>query len=195
MKDCPACKVPQEDTAKFCEDCGSSMSGQAVAATESGAGDSAVKSAKSPATNLCSNCGAGPTAIDEDGFCTQCGHSRKHPDRDHFEVVLDSKVAGVSDRGIRHHQNEDYFAIGKGSPLGTDGSPRARRLWLWWSAMVCRSHKPQDGSSIGATTPATTCSAPSPGYTSPETTITEAPVEAQKAICTVPFNPPAKRPW
>ncbi|MBK7747527.1 MAG: protein phosphatase 2C domain-containing protein [Candidatus Obscuribacter sp.] len=194
MKDCPACKVPQEDTAKFCEDCGSSMSGQAVAATESGAGDSAVKSAKSPATNLCSNCGAGPTAIDDDGFCTQCGHSRKHPDRDHFEVVLDSKVAGVSDRGIRHHQNEDYFAIGKGSPLGTDGKPTSETaLALVVCDGVSQSQNPQDGSSIGATTARDyLLGAIARGYTSPETTITEALVEAQKAICTVPFNPAGK---
>ncbi|MFG2979894.1 protein phosphatase 2C domain-containing protein [Streptomyces sp. NPDC048258] len=47
--------------------------------------------------------------VDTDGYCEHCGHAQPR-ERDHLEEELGS-VAAVSDRGLRHHRNEDSFAV------------------------------------------------------------------------------------
>ncbi|MEU9373039.1 protein phosphatase 2C domain-containing protein [Streptomyces sp. NPDC048255] len=47
--------------------------------------------------------------VDTDGYCEHCGHAQPR-ERDHVEEALGS-VAAVSDRGLRHHRNEDSFAV------------------------------------------------------------------------------------
>ncbi|MEU6127255.1 PP2C family serine/threonine-protein phosphatase [Streptomyces sp. NPDC047123] len=68
-------------------------------------------------TKLCVACRSG--RVDPDGYCENCGHAQPR-ERDHMEQQLDA-VAAVSDRGLRHHRNEDAFAI-SGAAL-PDGSP------------------------------------------------------------------------
>ncbi|MGY0486505.1 protein phosphatase 2C domain-containing protein [Streptomyces sp. WG-D5] len=58
-------------------------------------------------TKLCVACRSGH--VDPDGYCENCGHAQPR-ERDHMEQELDA-VAAVSDRGLRHHRNEDAFAI------------------------------------------------------------------------------------
>ncbi|MER7463500.1 protein phosphatase 2C domain-containing protein [Streptomyces sp. NPDC097981] len=55
----------------------------------------------------CVACRAG--RVDTDGYCEHCGHAQPR-ERDHVEEELGS-VAAVSDRGLRHHRNEDSFAV------------------------------------------------------------------------------------
>ncbi|MFD7629136.1 protein phosphatase 2C domain-containing protein [Streptomyces sp. NPDC059851] len=55
----------------------------------------------------CVACRAG--RVDTDGYCEHCGHAQPR-ERDHVEEALGS-VAAVSDRGLRHHRNEDSFAV------------------------------------------------------------------------------------
>ncbi|APU40321.1 hypothetical protein BSL84_11640 [Streptomyces sp. TN58] len=55
----------------------------------------------------CVACRAGH--VDTDGYCEHCGHAQPR-ERDHVEEELGS-VAAVSDRGLRHHRNEDSFAV------------------------------------------------------------------------------------
>ncbi|MFJ8163183.1 protein phosphatase 2C domain-containing protein [Streptomyces sp. NPDC096136] len=55
----------------------------------------------------CVACRAG--YVDTDGYCEHCGHAQPR-ERDHLEEELCS-VAAVSDRGLRHHRNEDSFAV------------------------------------------------------------------------------------
>ncbi|MEU9147521.1 PP2C family serine/threonine-protein phosphatase [Streptomyces sp. NPDC048349] len=55
----------------------------------------------------CVACRAG--YVDTDGYCEHCGHAQPR-ERDHLEEELGS-VAAVSDRGLRHHRNEDAFAV------------------------------------------------------------------------------------
>ncbi|MEU9035548.1 protein phosphatase 2C domain-containing protein [Streptomyces sp. NPDC048352] len=55
----------------------------------------------------CVACRAGQ--VDTDGYCEHCGHAQPR-ERDHVEEELCS-VAAVSDRGLRHHRNEDSFAV------------------------------------------------------------------------------------
>ncbi len=88
MKTCPECsaEAPAED--RFCEECGAQLDSTA-----------------------CAKCGAGAGEIDAEGFCTGCGFRRVPPVRDRFERVVAEGFAGITDRGIRHHRNEDFFAM------------------------------------------------------------------------------------
>ncbi|MFF9566519.1 protein phosphatase 2C domain-containing protein [Streptomyces sp. NPDC014685] len=66
---------------------------------------------------LCVACRVG--GVDADGYCENCGHAQPR-ERDHMEQELGS-VAAVSDRGLRHHRNEDSFAVS--TTALPDGSP------------------------------------------------------------------------
>ncbi len=92
--DCPVCGEPNAEGAQWCEACGASMDG-VIGAVD---GDP------------CVDCGAAASEI-VDGYCSVCG--RKQPGkRDHLVEELGA-VAAVTDRGLRHHKNEDAFAIGR----------------------------------------------------------------------------------
>ncbi len=107
---CPACGDPVEAAARFCESCGTAlfdMSG----GTASG--------------ELCSNCGAAITTAPSGGepFCDRCGFRQPGPE-DHRETDL-AAVAAVTDRGKRHHRNEDAYGIvatgGRAAAVVCDG--------------------------------------------------------------------------
>jgi PPM family protein phosphatase len=55
------------------------------------------------------------SSIDADGYCDQCGfrvqETRVPEPDDHIVVTLSATFAAVGDRGLKHHQNEDYLAI------------------------------------------------------------------------------------
>lgn len=90
---CTACGEATLPDARFCEACGADLDATAPAASD----------ATGPA---CLDCGSGDIA---DGYCLVCGH--KQPGRrDHIEIDLGT-VAGVTDRGRRHHHNEDAMAL------------------------------------------------------------------------------------
>ncbi len=92
--ECPVCGEENPGGAQWCEACGASMDG------EVGAVDGPP----------CVDCGALHAEI-VDGYCGVCG--RKQPAaRDHVVEDLGAVVA-VTDRGLRHHTNEDAFAIGR----------------------------------------------------------------------------------
>ncbi|WP_344322273.1 PP2C family serine/threonine-protein phosphatase, partial [Streptomyces macrosporus] len=65
----------------------------------------------------CVACGTG--TVDRAGHCEHCGHVQPR-ERDHMERTAEG-VAAVSDRGLRHHRNEDSFAVATGAL--PDGSP------------------------------------------------------------------------
>lgn len=73
---------------KFCEECGTSLT-----------------------ANGCEKCGAGIEAIDDEGFCNHCGFRREMRERDRLEVTINSHLAGISDRGLKHNRNEDFLAL------------------------------------------------------------------------------------
>ena len=91
---CPACGAGAPGTATWCEACGADLDASVADAT--------------PAAS-CVACGAPPEEIAEDLYCMRCGHKQPSK-RDHL-VIDHEVVAGVSDRGKRHHQNEDAFAV------------------------------------------------------------------------------------
>lgn len=93
---CPACGESAPHAASWCEACGADLDDPSTAAS-------------AETRPSCVSCDAPGEEVASDGYCTNCGH--KQPSRrDHLVVELESS-AGVSDRGKRHHQNEDAFAL------------------------------------------------------------------------------------
>ncbi|MEV7232467.1 PP2C family serine/threonine-protein phosphatase [Streptomyces sp. NPDC051020] len=78
---------------------------------------SAPEQERTAGIKVCVACRAG--RVDTDGYCEHCGHAQPR-ERDHMEQELGS-VAAVSDRGLRHHRNEDSFAVS--TTALPDGSP------------------------------------------------------------------------
>jgi serine/threonine protein phosphatase PrpC len=126
---CPQCGVLNDAESRFCESCGRSLvepasaaSGVETPAAANPLDDVSPISAVTvrpgdPATDTaprapCLQCGG---EVDDDGYCTQCGTKAPSP-RDHFEEQPASWVAGVCDRGIRHHRNEDAMAMAVDGP-------------------------------------------------------------------------------
>jgi serine/threonine protein phosphatase PrpC len=90
---------------------------------------------------VCVACGVG--GVDEDGYCEHCGHAQPRQ-RDHQEQELEG-VAAVSDRGLRHHRNEDAFTVAAASL--PDGTPAV-------AAVVCdgvsTAYRPDDASAAAS---------------------------------------------
>jgi serine/threonine protein phosphatase PrpC len=90
---------------------------------------------------VCVACGVG--GVDNDGYCEHCGHAQPRQ-RDHQEQELEG-VAAVSDRGLRHHRNEDAFTLATASL--PDGSPGV-------AAVVCdgvsTAYRPDDASAAAS---------------------------------------------
>lgn len=84
---CPSCGQLSPASATWCEACGHEL-------------DAETK-------QECVACGE--PAVADDGYCHSCGHRQPGP-RDHVETV-DGPVSAVSDRGQRHHHNEDAVAV------------------------------------------------------------------------------------
>jgi serine/threonine protein phosphatase PrpC len=91
---CPCCAAALPDDDMFCETCGAPLSPGAAPA----------------APSVCA-CGAPASEIDEDGFCSRCGHRARRPATDRIETALSPVCAAVSDRGLKHARNEDRFGI------------------------------------------------------------------------------------
>ncbi len=102
--ECPNCnnKVLPED--RFCEECGTPL---ANSSTDS----STDSSTESTPAEGCAKCGAPQQAIDDEGYCTRCGFRGEIPENKRLEIVISPNFAGASDRGIKHHKNEDYLAL------------------------------------------------------------------------------------
>ncbi|MGW9370968.1 protein phosphatase 2C domain-containing protein [Streptomyces xanthophaeus] len=76
-------------------------------AAEADGAEAEPQGAAAEGGKTCVACRAG--RVDTDGYCEHCGHAQPR-ERDHLEEELGS-VAAVSDRGLRHHRNEDSFAV------------------------------------------------------------------------------------
>ncbi|HEX9969995.1 MAG TPA: PP2C family serine/threonine-protein phosphatase [Acidimicrobiales bacterium] len=85
---CPSCQAAVGADMRFCEACGAPIPEPVTLAT-------------------CAACNA--TAESRDGYCPQCG-ARLPRARDHVEHE-GRGVGAVTDRGRRHHRNEDAMAV------------------------------------------------------------------------------------
>lgn len=122
---------------------------------------------------LCVACRTG--RVDRDGYCEHCGHAQPR-ERDHMEEEL-SSVAAVSDRGLRHHRNEDAFAVS--STALPDGSPATL-------AIVCdgvsSATRPDEASAAAAAAADAALLTALPRGTHPQQAMHEAIVAAAEAV-------------
>lgn len=114
MDQCPACAQPVVEADRFCEACGHELATAAPVPPPLGtlapASDRTVRwlsSAGQPAT--CSRCGG--ATFGPEGYCESCGQ-RRPATVDHSELDL-GEIAAVTDKGKRHHNNEDAVALGQ----------------------------------------------------------------------------------
>ena len=98
MTDCASCADERSAGAAFCEVCG-----RALAAPSAGPG--------------CPTCGTAG-GVGADGYCEHCGMLAGRP-RDHLEADAGPLAAAVTDRGRRHHRNEDavWLAVRDGGEV------------------------------------------------------------------------------
>lgn len=118
-RECATCGTTVGPGDRFCEHCGADLpsdghaaAGEAVGAVVLEDPDTATAPMLAPARREpprrpCLECGG---AVDDDGYCTQCG-AKAPSERDHIAVAPVPGVAAVSDRGRRHHRNEDAAAV------------------------------------------------------------------------------------
>lgn len=81
---------------RFCEECGVSLV-EVITPEAVGGG--------------CQKCGAAASNIDVDRYCSECGFRQVEISNDYIELQPGANLAGASDRGRRHHQNEDSIAL------------------------------------------------------------------------------------
>ncbi|MFF2525615.1 PP2C family serine/threonine-protein phosphatase [Streptomyces liangshanensis] len=150
------------------------------ASTPAGAPAPAGSAAGDPRTappaagaKLCVACRAG--RVDLDGYCENCGHAQPR-ERDHMEQELGA-VAAVSDRGLRHHRNEDAFAVSEAAL--PDASPAV-------VAIVCdgvsSATRPDEASAAAAARANESLLAALPRGTHPQQAMHEAIVAAAEAV-------------
>ncbi|MEV7083145.1 PP2C family serine/threonine-protein phosphatase [Streptomyces sp. NPDC093516] len=133
---------------------------------------------------VCVACRAG--RVDDDGYCENCGHAQPR-ERDHMEQES-GPVAAVSDRGLRHHRNEDAFALG--STALPDGSPAS-------VAIVCdgvsSATRPDDASLAASQAASESLLAALPRGTHPQQAMHDAIVAASRAVNALAEEPATAR--
>lgn len=133
---------------------------------------------------VCVACRAG--RVDGDGYCENCGHAQPR-ERDHMERES-GPIAAVSDRGLRHHRNEDAFGLG--CTALPDGSPAL-------VAIVCdgvsSATRPDDASLAASKAASETLLAALPQGTHPQQAMHEAIVAASHAVNALAEEPATAR--
>ncbi|MFG2605827.1 PP2C family serine/threonine-protein phosphatase [Streptomyces sp. NPDC048514] len=151
------------------------------------AADAAAAAPDGPAADpaqVCVACRAG--RVDDDGYCENCGHAQPR-ERDHMEEES-GPVAAVSDRGLRHHRNEDAFTVGHTTL--PDGGPVAL-------AVVCdgvsSATRPDEASLAASRAAGDVLLAALPRGTHPQQAMHEAIVAAAQAVNALAEEPATAR--
>ncbi|MEU9338208.1 PP2C family serine/threonine-protein phosphatase [Streptomyces sp. NPDC048290] len=134
--------------------------------------------------SVCVACRSG--RVDDDGYCENCGHAQPR-ERDHMEQES-GPVAAVSDRGLRHHRNEDAFRVG--CTALPDGSP----VLL---AIVCdgvsSATRPDDASLAASRAAGESLLTALPAGTHPQQAMHDAIVAASRAVNSLANEPATAR--
>nr|WP_048831757.1 protein phosphatase 2C domain-containing protein [Streptomyces varsoviensis] len=136
-----------------------------------------------PRGRQCGACRVG--VIDKDGYCERCGRPQPR-ERDHMEEEL-ADVAAVSDRGLRHHRNEDAFALSAAALA--DGAPAV-------VAVVCdgvsSATRPDEASEAAAVAARASLTASLPRGTHPRQAMHDALLAAAESVGALaePVNQP-----
>nr|WP_316772768.1 protein phosphatase 2C domain-containing protein [Streptomyces sasae] len=158
------------------------VAASAAESAESAGASGSVESA-GPA-KVCVACRAG--RVDDDGYCENCGHAQPR-ERDHMEQES-GPVAAVSDRGLRHHRNEDAFTVGRA--VLPDGTPALL-------AIVCdgvsSATRPDEASMAASRAASEALLAALPQGTHPQAALHEAIVAASQAVNALAEEPPSAR--
>ncbi|MGN9759141.1 protein phosphatase 2C domain-containing protein [Streptomyces sp. SD31] len=135
-------------------------------------------------TKVCVACRAG--RVDHDGYCENCGHAQPR-ERDHMELDA-GPVAAVSDRGLRHHRNEDAFAVA--CTALPDGRPAVL-------AIVCdgvsSATRPDDASMAASRAASESLLAALPRGTHPQQAMHDAIVAAANVVNALAAEPATVR--
>ncbi len=185
---CPACGATAAPGDLFCEACGANLpdTGPApvVPAVDAEEGTAPTAPPPPPASfdgPACRNCGASADKAVE-GYCGECGMKMPAP-RDHMEAAHPG-VGVVSDRGIRHHRNEDSFAVsvadGRVVVLVCDG--------------VSSTVNPDQASQVACDAALAVIVSPD-GPTDPEARMVAAHAAALAAVFTVPGESEGEYGW
>ncbi|WP_129312050.1 PP2C family serine/threonine-protein phosphatase [Streptomyces sp. L2] len=162
---------------------GSAEAGGADGSAEVGDG-SAEAAAGDGSAQVCVACRAG--RVDSDGYCENCGHAQPR-ERDHMERESGS-AAAVSDRGLRHHRNEDAFAVDTAAL--PDGTPAVL-------AIVCdgvsSATRPDEASLAASRAAGETLLAALPRGTHPQAAMHEAIIAASQAVNALAGEPDTAR--
>jgi serine/threonine protein phosphatase PrpC len=98
---CSSCGELVTVTDSYCEACGTELAPPVTSTSRPGYSAQCAVCSLDPSSP--------PGAISAEGYCESCG--RMVPSgRDHVELDL-GMLAGVTDRGLRHHRNEDAMAL------------------------------------------------------------------------------------
>jgi serine/threonine protein phosphatase PrpC len=148
------------------------------------AADLATPAEGTTVPSACVACRAG--RVDSDGYCENCGHAQPR-ERDHMEQEC-GPIAAVSDRGLRHHRNEDSFSLG--NTVLPDGSPAVL-------AVVCdgvsSATRPDDASLAAARVAGEALLAALPQGTHPQQAMHDAIVAASHAVNALATEPATAR--
>ncbi|MFI8945233.1 PP2C family serine/threonine-protein phosphatase [Streptomyces sp. NPDC053750] len=140
--------------------------------------------APAPGEKVCVACRAG--RVDDDGYCENCGHAQPR-ERDHMEQES-GPVAAVSDRGLRHHRNEDAFSVG--CTALPDGAPAS-------VAIVCdgvsSATRPDDASLAASRAAGESLLSALPRGTHPQQAMHDAIVAASHAVNALAEEPATAR--
>ncbi|WP_455680261.1 PP2C family protein-serine/threonine phosphatase [Streptomyces prasinus] len=151
-----------------------------VAAEQGAAGQDPA----APGGSVCVACRAG--RVDDDGYCENCGHAQPR-ERDHMEQEC-GPLAAVSDRGLRHHRNEDAFGIG--TTALPDGSPVS-------VAIVCdgvsSATRPDEASLAASRAASASLLSALPRGTHPQQAMHEAIIAASEAVNALADEPETER--
>ncbi len=114
---CTQCTDIAASSALFCENCGTELPGAASQPQQANPlGPEHVATTVNAVSAGCA-CGGNFAA---DGYCDHCGAVRRPP-RDHLVEQPQPWLASVSDRGLRHHRNEDAAAVAVVPAPGSSG--------------------------------------------------------------------------
>ena len=107
---CPNCGEAIAPDDAFCESCGHTLRGDAVAAAHDATPAQPSATSAATARASCALCGS---EVLDDGFCSNCG-AKAASKRDHWTEQPRPDLAGVCDKGISHARNEDGMALAVG---------------------------------------------------------------------------------
>ncbi|HEY9669984.1 MAG TPA: protein phosphatase 2C domain-containing protein [Waterburya sp.] len=163
---CSKCGATVQAGDRFCEECGTALM---------------VEAAIPQSTGGCEKCGAALEEIDAEGYCSCCGFRNQARENDRIEVTCSSKLAGVSDRGLRHYDNEDYVACAT-----VDGK---NAYVLVVCDGVSSSQKPELAAIAAAEAACTELTtAIEKGDIKPEEAMNSAFTSALSAVCAIPYS-------